>query len=133
MSRTSDARVTVLMPVYNGAHYLDAQIESILSQTESALRLVIWDDGRRMTADRSARGSRNRTIALPSTASRTNLGLLKTIELLTIIVDTPFFALSDQDDLWDSEKLAASLELLEATGSVLVYSDVRTIDADDQS
>lgn len=37
--------VTVLMSTYNGEKYLAEQIESILSQTQVDVRLVIRDDG----------------------------------------------------------------------------------------
>lgn len=129
MSRTSGAQVTVLMPVYNGARYLDAQIESILSQTHAALRLVLWDDSStddsRSICDDFAHCDDR--VVVHSNA--TNLGLLRTIELLTGLVDTPYFALSDQDDVWDREKLESSIQLMEASDSALVYSDVRTVDA----
>ena len=37
--------VTVLMPVYNGAAYLEAAIESIRRQTHSDFEFLIVDDG----------------------------------------------------------------------------------------
>ena len=37
--------VSVILPVYNGARYLDAAIESVLKQTTTNLELVVWDDG----------------------------------------------------------------------------------------
>jgi glycosyltransferase involved in cell wall biosynthesis len=38
-------RVSVLMPVYNGARYLDAAVQSILCQTYADFELVVVDDG----------------------------------------------------------------------------------------
>ncbi len=44
MERTAP-RVSVVMPVYNGAAFLDAAIDSVLSQSVSDLELIIVDDG----------------------------------------------------------------------------------------
>lgn len=41
----SDIRVTVLMPVYNGAHYLGKAIESVLAQTHRNFELLLINDG----------------------------------------------------------------------------------------
>jgi glycosyltransferase involved in cell wall biosynthesis len=38
-------RLTVLMPVYNGARYLDESIESVLAQEPDDFELVVVDDG----------------------------------------------------------------------------------------
>lgn len=38
-------KLTVIIPVYNGMPFLQATIESILSQTYQDFRLLIVDDG----------------------------------------------------------------------------------------
>lgn len=135
MSRTSGASVhavTVLMPVYNGERYLDAQIASILTQDYAALELTIIDDA---STDRSpeilssfeAKDSRVRVIR-----HEENRGLVRTIGELLTTVDTDFFALSDQDDIWDADKLSCSVACLVARQAALVYSDVRLCDASGQ-
>jgi O-antigen biosynthesis protein len=42
---SSRPRVTVLLPVYNGAAYIAEAIESILAQTFRDFSLVIYEDG----------------------------------------------------------------------------------------
>jgi glycosyltransferase involved in cell wall biosynthesis len=39
------ALVSVIIPTYNGAHYLSHAIESVLSQTMKDLQVIIADDG----------------------------------------------------------------------------------------
>jgi hypothetical protein len=46
------------------------------------------------------------------------------------MVSTPYFALCDQDDVWQSEKLEESVDLLERTGTELVYTDLVVVDDD---
>ena len=36
--------VDILLPTFNGADYIEAQIDSILRQTHSNIRLIIRDD-----------------------------------------------------------------------------------------
>src|SRR5215831_11586586 len=43
--RNPSETVTVLMPVYNGATYLEAAIESIRRQTYSDFEFIVVDDG----------------------------------------------------------------------------------------
>jgi hypothetical protein len=43
-------------------------------------------------------------------------------------VDTAYFALSDQDDVWDASKIRRSLDVLRSREALLVYSDVRVCD-----
>lgn len=52
MGKASHGLVSILMPAYNGAGYIQQAIESVISQTYSAWELIIIDDGSRdNTAD----------------------------------------------------------------------------------
>jgi glycosyltransferase involved in cell wall biosynthesis len=42
---TSPAWLTVVVPVYNGARYLQAALDSVLSQSDDSVELVVSDDG----------------------------------------------------------------------------------------
>ena len=122
--------VTVLMPVYNGERFLEEQIQSILDQTGVRLTLVVANDG-------STDNSLGLLLCLAAKDTRItvlnsdiNLGLMATLARLLREVQGQFFALADQDDIWDSNKIIASVKSLKETGAQLVYSDVRLIDAD---
>lgn len=103
-------RVDILLPTYNGADYLEAQIESILNQSHYNIRLIIRDDQ-----------SKDQTVALiekyACKDSRIffikenggNLGLVKSIEYLLNISDAPFIMFADQDDVWFPDKVAVFL------------------------
>src|SRR5678816_1140531 len=45
LKRHSPLSVSVIMPVYNGAQWLAAAVESVLRQTLSNLEVLIVDDG----------------------------------------------------------------------------------------
>jgi hypothetical protein len=57
-----------------------------------------------------------------------NMGLIATISRLLSEVMGDYFALADQDDVWDRNKLSSSLRQIQADMAMLVYSDVRIID-----
>jgi glycosyltransferase involved in cell wall biosynthesis len=119
--------VTVLLPVYNGERFLREQVSSILGQTGVNVRLVLLDDGstdNSLTLVENLAEDDSRVVA----ERQQNSGLISAVARLLTFIDTPYFALSDQDDVWDSEKLARSVQALRAPGVKLVYSDVRLID-----
>ncbi len=123
--------VTVVLPVYNGAAYLEAQIDSILAQDGVTLRLIAVDDGSQDGSAALLRRLSQQHPALEVIANETNFGLMRTLARLLAMVEPSdgYIALADQDDVWDRDKLSASVAALEERGAALVYSDVRVIDA----
>ncbi len=130
MSRTDPAHpaVTVLMPVYNGARFLREQVYSILAQQQVDTRLVILDDGSTDNSLALATELAEKERRITLVESRPNAGLIAAVARLLSYVDTPYFAMSDQDDVWDPDKLHRSIATIKQTGIKLVYSDVRLID-----
>ena len=125
---SDDDAVTVLMPVHNGERFLRTQIESILDQDFPDVRLTVLDDA-------SVDGSRAIAAEFAATDPRVtvlrndaNQGLIRSIGRLLGSVDTAYFALSDQDDVWDSSKIRRSVDVLRSREAQLVYSDVRICD-----
>lgn len=120
--------ITVLLPVYNGERFLRQQVDSILAQRGVALRLIILDDGSTdnsfALATRLAEQDKRITIA----ERRPNAGLTSAVARLLRLVETPYFAMSDQDDIWDPDKLCRSIAALRNNDVKLTYSDVRLID-----
>jgi len=125
-------KITVLMPVYNGEAYLEEQVASILNQQGVTVRLVASDDCSSDGSLAILRAISKADPRLEIVANDCNLGLVRTLAKLFGRVDPKggYIALADQDDVWDSHKLASSINALEAFGASLVYSDVRIIDAD---
>lgn len=119
--------VDILLPTFNGADYIEAQIDSILRQTHSNIRLIIRDDQ-----------SQDQTVALiekyVESDSRVffvkdggpNLGLVKSIEYLLQISGAPYIMFSDQDDVWFPNKVALFLKKAEEINQelpMLIHSD----------
>lgn len=121
--------ISVLLPLHNGEAFLEQQVRSILAQESVNVRVLILDDGSRdasLSLARALAAADDRVTVLENPQ---NIGLIATLDRLLGMVETPYFALSDQDDVWDVKKLRISVDFLEQQGHQLVYSDVRIVDA----
>ena len=123
--------ISVVMATYNGAQYLETQLTSILAQTYSNIEVVIVDDA-----------STDETVAIVNKylqmhanislyCNEYNLGYIKTFEKGMILAKGAFIALSDQDDIWQLNKLAILFDAM--NGYELVYSNSLLVDANGNS
>ncbi len=126
----------VLLPCFDGAPFLEAQVLSIHAQTRLPDRLLVRDDGSR-DATRALLVSLECRFPgwLVSLPSGVRLGCRDNVATLLAASRADYVALADQDDVWDPHRLSAALELmiqLERTHShktpLLVHSDLRLID-----
>lgn len=108
-------RVSVVLPVYNRAHYVGEAIESVLAQTLPPDELIVVDDGSTddsvAVVERFARPE-IRVLRQPNggIGSARNAGLRAvTGELVAFI---------DSDDLWERDKLALQVEAMRASDDV---------------
>jgi glycosyltransferase involved in cell wall biosynthesis len=121
-------RVSVLLPIYNGAAYLDAAIESLLAQTVRDFELLIIDDGSTdgtldIVKRHAASDSRIRF------SSRPNRGLVDTLNELLSMASAPFIARMDADDIALPERFDRQLREFSLDPDLLaVGSDIYSID-----
>ncbi len=128
--RAADApspKVSVIIPVYNGARYLRETIESIFAQTYQDFELIVVDDGSTDDTPQiiASYGSRLQAIRKPNGggASAINVGIRQ--------ARGKWIAWLSADDLWEPQKLARQLEEVEARPFVgLLYSDSTRIDSE---
>src|ERR1700730_3772004 len=107
-------RISIAMCTYNGAQYLQKQLDSFASQTYPAYELIVCDDG-----------STDDTLALIESfggkvaftvrvfKNQLNLGAPRNFEKAIGICVGDLIALSDQDDEWYPDKLARMHRLFE--------------------
>lgn len=121
------ARLSVVMAVYNGAQHLRATLDSILAQTLTDYELIVVDDGStdetpRILAEYITRDARIRVL------SPENGGLTRALMVGCDVSHTPIIARHDCGDVSRPERLARSLELLEADSSrVLVACETEYV------
>ena len=96
----SDPLVSVIIPVYNGARYLRAALESVFAQTYRPLEVIVVDDG---SVDDS--GDIAQSFPEVRYVRQDNQGVAAARNNAIDAARGEFFAFLDQDDLWTPEKL----------------------------
>lgn len=117
--------ISVIVCTYNGALFLEEQLQSILAQTYSNIEVIITDDASTdATCQIIQKYSTNPAITI--NLNKENIGLQKNIELSAGLCKGSYIAFSDQDDIWLPQKIE---RLYAAIGKhSLVYSDSKLID-----
>lgn len=120
--------ICVIMSSYNGEKYLREQINSIINQSDVEVKLVVRDDG-----------SQDNTVALlkellPNSSKiimEKNIGVANSFwRALLLSGEYDYYAWSDQDDIWDANKLKLALERIDNLDNkrpVLYFCGNRTI------
>lgn len=128
--------IYVLMATYNGALYVEEQINSILKQTYPKIRLVIADDASTDETVSIIESYTKQYSNIEFYSNKRRLGFVKNFERLIEKTEAEYFALSDQDDIWEPEKLEKSMNALlfkerKFPGkAIMVHSDLSMVDAD---
>jgi glycosyltransferase involved in cell wall biosynthesis len=112
--------VAILMATYNGEKHLREQLDSFKAQTFASWSLHVSDDGStdrsRVVVDMFTRDHPEHKVTLvdgPRQGYAKNfLSLLE-----HTITDAPYFAFSDQDDIWHADKLARAVAWLEGVSA----------------
>lgn len=99
--------IDVLMSTYNGARFLEAQIDSILDQDHRDIRLLIRDDG---STDRTLEIVQKYAAGDPRVfIVKDNFGNLRAFRSFMKLVersDAPYFMYADQDDVWLPDRVS---------------------------
>lgn len=104
------SKITAIIAVFNGEKYIEAAINSILSQTVAISQIIIVDDGSTdATVDKIASFNSSNIIVL----SQQNGGQAKAINMALSIVEGDFITFLDADDIWKHDKTALQLAAFE--------------------
>ena len=99
--------VSVIIPVYNGARFLRAALESVFAQTYRPLEVIVVDDG---SVDDS--GAIAQSFPEVHYIRQENQGVAAARNNAIEVARGEFLAFLDQDDLWRPEKLKAQVGYL---------------------
>jgi len=120
---------SVITPVYNGAAYLEACLDSVLRQTLAPAEIIFVDDG-----------STDGTVALLDAVGtpfpkhvlrQENRGQSAARNLAASVARGTYLAFLDHDDLWYPRHLERLVALLEADPALgWAYSDIDEMDHD---
>ena len=104
------------MSTYNGERFLEEQLDSILSQEDVNVSLLVRDDGSKDNTCQilSDYALKHQNIELKLCE---NVGFVKSFSELvkmavTLDIDADYYAFADQDDIWMPKKLAMACSVL---------------------
>lgn len=137
MGSSTPLSVSVALCTHNGAVFVREQLLSILNQRVPAQEIIVSDDAstddtvgvvQAVMADWSAAGAPAPAIVV--LRNETALGVTANFEQALSACSGDILVLSDQDDVWEPEKLSLIVAAFQANPPVdLVFSDARMVDA----
>jgi glycosyltransferase involved in cell wall biosynthesis len=125
-------KISIAMCTFNGADFLQQQLESFLVQTLLPSEIIICDDG---SVDNSILIINNFRSSVPFpvllTVNSQNIGSTKNFEKAISLCTGEVIALADQDDIWHPHKLHSIAEAFMQDFEVgMVFSDADIVDID---
>jgi hypothetical protein len=98
--------VSVVIGTYNGARFIDAQLQSIASQTLQPSELIVSDDGSSdETAEIVGQFARNAGFPVRFRRNAQKLGFGENFLSASMLARSELVAFCDQDDVWMPQKL----------------------------
>jgi glycosyltransferase involved in cell wall biosynthesis len=129
-----EERISIALASYNGAAYLERQIDSLIKQRLKPAEIIIVDDS---STDGTVALIERLQVKYPVISlyqNTKNLGPIQSFKKAVALCTFDMVALCDQDDIWDPGKLELSLEALNELNPALpglVYTDLAVIDVND--
>jgi len=125
-----EKKVSIVLPVYNGAEYLAESIESVIAQTYANWELIIvndcsTDDSIAIASDYAAKDARIKVFTNPQ-----NLKLPKTLNAGFEHASGVYYTWTSDDNKYKPNALRIMVENLEKNpDAVMVYANYTTIDS----
>jgi glycosyltransferase involved in cell wall biosynthesis len=123
-------KISVALCTYNGERFLQQQLDSIARQTQPPDEMIVCDDGSTDgTLEILKQFASDAPFAVHLYPNPARLGVTKNFERAISLCSGDMIALTDQDDVWQPEKLARLHNTLTAMPQVgAVFSDANLID-----
>lgn len=123
--------VSIALCTYNGEKYLPALLDSLLGQTYPAIEIIITDDNSSDNSQSILTGYARNHHNIRLYINEVNLGFIRNFEKALSLCQGEFIALSDQDDIWEADKI--ELQVNAIGDNLLVYHDSEFVDENGNS
>ena len=118
--------VSIAICVYNGERFLREQLESLVQQTYPNIEIIAVDDCSTDSSVKILEEFAGKYPFIKIFRNGQNLGYVKNFEKALTLCTGDFIALSDQDDIWDLDKIKLQAENIH--DNLLIYHDSLFID-----
>ena len=121
------------MTTYNGEKFLHQQIDSILNQSYTDFELIICDDKSNDNTVKIIQSYMEKHTHIKLYQNTDRLGSVKNFEKVIGLCHGKYIALSDQDDIWEENKLEEQIdemrkiEKLDHMSPIMIHSDLMMI------
>lgn len=123
-------KILVLMATYNGEKYLQEQLDSIYKQKGVEVDILVRDDGSKDSTISILKDNEKKHSLKWYQGKHCNvqMGFFELMQK-AVNMNYNYFAFSDQDDVWDDDKLlVAYRNICNSPGCALYYSGQRLVD-----
>lgn len=120
-AETIQPLVSIALCTFNGAAYIRQQLDSITDQTYTNLEIIICDDASADDTIKIIEEYRVREPRIKLFKNDRNIGYNKNFEKAFTLCSGEYIAISDQDDVWEKNKIELIMKNWPA-GSSFVYS-----------
>lgn len=123
----SNKKILVLLATFNGAKYIAKQLNSILSQKDVDLEILISDD---RSSDKTLqiikKFSKKKNITILNNKKNFGSAAGNFFNLIkkSKVGKFDYIAFSDQDDIWFNDKIISSIKFLEKNSADAMSSDI---------
>jgi glycosyltransferase involved in cell wall biosynthesis len=121
LDNTMQPLVSIAMCTYNGEKYLTQQIDSLLQQTYTNIEIVITDDASADHTIKILQEYAQQHSRIKFFVNEKNIGYNKNFERAITLCSGAYIAISDQDDIWEADKIAVMMQQWPAQ-SQFIYS-----------
>ena len=114
-SKLANKKVAVILGFYNGNDFIESQVSSILNQNFKNIDIFIFDDNSKSKIEfKEIKINNNKKPKIKITKRKVNLGYAKNflMGLEEVRKEYDFYAFSDQDDIWEKDKITRGIEAL---------------------
>lgn len=117
-----EPKVSVIMPAYNAAKYVEQAIASVMKQSETHWELIIVNDASTDQTELKVRGLADREPRIHLINFEKNQGSAAARNAGLRQAHGRYLAFLDADDLWHPDKLKRQLNFMEETGAAITFT-----------
>jgi glycosyltransferase involved in cell wall biosynthesis len=118
--RDHKPRVSIGLPVFNGEHYIEEALDSILAQTYSDFELIISDNASTDRTEEICRAYTARDERIRYFRNETNLGAAKNFNCVFELSSGEYFKWASYDDVLGPEFLSRCITVLDQEPSIIL-------------
>ena len=116
---TSNPKLTIGMPVYNGELFIKKAIESILDQTFTDFELIISNNSSSDSTEKICQDFIDKDNRIQINTQKKNIGIHRNFNFLLSKAKGEYFAWAAVDDYLDNDFMEKNLKILESDKSVV--------------